>query len=52
MNMQSSWNKNVYKKGDDWWLIDQCDVIKPLQNPTTEKVSGKRVLFTLKDFTA
>ena len=47
--IRSSRNKNMYKKGDDWWLIDQCDIIKPLQNPTTEKVSGKRVLFTFKD---
>ena len=44
--MRSSCNKTVYKKGDDWWLVDQADILKDLEKPTTEKVSGKHVLYS------
>ena len=44
--MRSSHNKTVYKKGDDWWLVDQADILKDLEKPTTEKVSRKHVLYS------
>ena len=46
--IRSSHNKTVYKKGDGWWLVDQADIIKDLEKPTTEKVSGRCVLYSFK----
>ena len=44
----SSQNKIVYKRDVEWWLIDTDNVVKTLEKPVEEKVTGSRVLYYFK----
>ena len=43
-------NKNAFKKGDEWWLIDVSDILATIPDPKEEKVSGKRSIFYFEQF--
>ena len=47
---QCSRNTQAYKKKDDeWWYIQESEVIMTLKDPREEKLSGKRRLFYFYD---
>ena len=43
-------NKNAFKRGDEWWLIDVLDIISTIPGPKEEKISGKRSIFYFEQF--
>ena len=45
---QCTRNKSQFKKGEEWWLMDTGDFIKPLENPKEEKVTGQRWTYYFK----
>ena len=46
--MHSSHNKIVYKRDVEWWLVDIDDVVKSLEKPVQEKVTGSWLLYYFK----
>ena len=42
-------NKNVFRKGENWWLMEATDIIRNLEQPTPEKVTDKRIVYHFKD---
>ena len=47
---QCTCNKEVYKKKDDeWWYVQESEVIMTVKDPCEEKLSGKRRLFYFSD---
>ena len=36
---------NEYKPNDDWWLIEEDDFLKKVENPVMEKVSKNRIKY-------
>ena len=42
-------NKNVFRKGENWWLMEATDIITNLEQPTPEKVTDKRIVYHFKD---
>ena len=42
-------NKTSFKKDEQWWLIDDADVIWKLSQPAQEKITDKRCLYFFKD---
>ena len=45
---QCTRNTPQFKKGEEWWLMDTRDFIKPLENPKEEKVTGQRWTYYFK----
>ena len=43
-------NKNAFKKGDEWWLIDVSEIVDNIKDPKEEKVSEKRSIFYFDQF--
>ena len=42
-------NKNVFRKGENWWLMEATDIIRNLKQPIPEKVTDKRIVYHFKN---
>ena len=43
---QCNYNKSQYKREMEWWLVDTSDVIKGIEDPTPERLTDKRYMYT------